>query len=108
MDVWVAHYERRCRPGPRAVSRSGGPTCSTGVATSALPPIAIRQAIGSSAVLRASTGSRVAGTQAVFYHDVNGLEPVDVFIDALPAKRGAFPESAWKWAMPPTREPAAA
>ncbi|MBI2704026.1 MAG: type II toxin-antitoxin system RelE/ParE family toxin [Actinobacteria bacterium] len=31
----------------------------------------------------------MAGTQAVFYRDVNGGEPVDEFIDALPAKRAA-------------------
>ena len=31
----------------------------------------------------------MAGTRAVFYRDVNGREPVDAFIEALPAKRAA-------------------
>jgi phage-related protein len=31
----------------------------------------------------------VARTQAVFYRDANGAEPVDEFIEALPAKRAA-------------------
>ncbi len=31
----------------------------------------------------------MAGTQAVFYRDANGTEPVDAFIEALPAKRAA-------------------
>lgn len=31
----------------------------------------------------------MAGTQAVFYRDANGAEPVDAFIETLPAKRAA-------------------
>ena len=31
----------------------------------------------------------MARTQAVFYRDANGAEPVDEFIEALPAKRAA-------------------
>jgi phage-related protein len=31
----------------------------------------------------------VAGTQAIFYRDKRGVEPVDGFIDALPHKRAA-------------------
>lgn len=31
----------------------------------------------------------MAGTQAVFYRDVDGVEPVDAFIEALPAKQAA-------------------
>jgi len=29
----------------------------------------------------------VAGTQAIFYRDKHGVEPVDQFIEALPKKR---------------------
>lgn len=31
---------------------------------------------------------RVAGTQAIYYRDRQGVEPVDQFIEALPEKRG--------------------
>src|SRR5581483_5858652 len=31
----------------------------------------------------------MAGTQAVFYRDAKGVEPVDTFIEALPHKRAA-------------------
>lgn len=31
----------------------------------------------------------MATTQAIFYRDANGVEPVDGFIEALPAKRAA-------------------
>lgn len=31
----------------------------------------------------------MAGTQAIYYRDRDGAEPVDAFIDALPAKRAA-------------------
>jgi phage-related protein len=31
----------------------------------------------------------MAGTQAIFYRDKHGIEPVDEFIDALPDKRAA-------------------
>jgi phage-related protein len=31
----------------------------------------------------------VAGTQAIYYRDRHGVEPVDQFIEALPEKRGA-------------------
>jgi hypothetical protein len=31
----------------------------------------------------------VAGTQAVYYRDARGAEPVDEFIQALPSKRAA-------------------
>jgi phage-related protein len=32
---------------------------------------------------------RMAGTQAIYYRDSRGIEPVDRFIDALPPKRAA-------------------